>query len=200
MRKELTYFEIGAKYGGNQNWLRDPMMHFGGCAALAACDSSIYFTLHKNAKGICPMDILDLNKQDYIRFSQKMKPYLKPRLKGIDRLEIYVEGFGQYLRDCGNYSINMEGFAGSNKTTVAKQKVREQIDAGMVIPFLMLKHKDTALKDYVWHWFLLTGYEEYEDVMMVKAVTYGSYQWLDFDNLWDTGYTNKGGMILYSGF
>ena len=58
---------------------------------------------------------------------------------------------------------------------------------------------DSALKDYVWHWFLLTGYEEYEDVMMVKAVTYGSYQWLDFDNLWDTGYTNKGGMILYSG-
>lgn len=197
MREELPYFKIGTMYGGYQEWLLDPMMRIGGCAALAACDSCIHFTLHKNVKEICPMDMSDLNKQDYILFSQQMKPYLEPRWQGIDRLEIYMDGFGQYLRDRGNHSIVMEGFSGSEKTAMAKQKVREQIEAGMVIPFLLLQHKDISLEYYVWHWFLLTGYEEFEDVMMVKAVTYGSWKWIDFDNLWNTGYMNKGGMVLY---
>ena len=31
----------------------------------------------------------------------------------------------------------------------------------------------------------------------VKAVTYGEWAWVDFDRLWDTGYEQKGGLILY---
>ena len=48
-------------------------------------------------------------------------------------------------------------------------------------------------------WFLINGYEERDDTLMVKAVTYSSYQWLDLRRLWDTGYANKGGLILYKG-
>ena len=32
---------------------------------------------------------------------------------------------------------------------------------------------------------------------MVKAVTYGGYEWLDFAKLWNTGYKRKGGLILF---
>ena len=32
---------------------------------------------------------------------------------------------------------------------------------------------------------------------MVKAVTYGNYEWLDLKELWDTGYEKKGGLILF---
>ena len=31
---------------------------------------------------------------------------------------------------------------------------------------------------------------------MVKAVTYGSFEWLDFAKLWNTGYDRKGGLVL----
>ena len=49
----------------------------------------------------------------------------------------------------------------------------------MPVPYLLLKHKDPLLKDFVWHWFLLVGYEDFEDTFMVKTVTYGEYQWMD---------------------
>ena len=68
---------------------------------------------------------------------------------------------------------------------------------GFPIPYLMLHHKNRIFKFYDWHWFMLTGYESFEDACMVKAVTYGGFRWLDFNELWDTGYERKGGMIIY---
>lgn len=65
------------------------------------------------------------------------------------------------------------------------------------MPVLILNHKDKALKDYVWHWFLINGYDETDSTLMVRTVTYSSYQWLDFRRLWETGYANRGGLILY---
>ena len=90
----------------------------------------------------------------------------------------------------------MEEFSGERLVSEAKEKVKAQIEDGMPVPCLLLKHRDPALKDFVWHWFLLTGYEEFEEVFMVKTVTYGEYLWLDLDRLWNTGFSEKGGLIL----
>ena len=49
----------------------------------------------------------------------------------------------------------------------------------------------------MWRWFLLIGYKEYDDTIMVKAVTYGNYEWLDLKELWNTGHEKKGGLILF---
>ena len=35
-----------------------------------------------------------------------------------------------------------------------------------------------------------------DDRIKVKAVTYSSYEWLDFEELWNTGYENRGAMVL----
>lgn len=55
MQKELDYFTIEHSYGGNQDWFWDPMMKIGGCAAVTACDSSIYFDCYKGPPGSIPM-------------------------------------------------------------------------------------------------------------------------------------------------
>lgn len=197
MRIELPYFKIGKAYGGSQDWMIDPWMHLGGCAALTACDSCIYFALQQPKQKYYPYNLSELSKKDYIRFSQVMKPYLRPRAGGVDKLSLYIEGFGAYLEDIGETSLHMEGFSGEETACAAGQKVKEQIDRGMLIPCLVLQHKDVRLRDYVWHWFVLNGYEETEDMLLVKAVTYGAYRWIDFAGLWDTGHDEKGGLILY---
>jgi hypothetical protein len=33
--------------------------------------------------------------------------------------------------------------------------------------------------------------------MLVKAVTYSSYEWLDLRRLWDTGHIRRGGLVLF---
>lgn len=196
-KKELDYFYIENAYGGNQDWFYDYMMRMGGCGAVTACDSCIYLDLYKNTNHLYPFDVGRLTKKDYINFSKIMKPYLHPRWSGIDTLELYMDGFGKYLSEYGDGKPLMKPYYGTQDVPGARQSVVHQIDKGFPVPFLLLKHTGASFRFYEWHWFLLTGYVTFADTFMVKAVTYGSWQWLDLNALWDTGYKKKGGMILF---
>ena len=202
MERHLDYFEIEGAYGGSQDWFTNIVMHVGGCGAATACDTCIYLALRKGMKGLYPGDADRLTKQAYKEFSMKMKPYLKPRAGGIDRLETYIEGYARYLADLGNEdgrSLHMEPLDGETDVEEAKAAVRRQIDKGLPVPYLLLYHKDKKqFGDFTWHWFLLTGYEEREGRFYVTAATYGAATRLDFEEMWDTGYEKKGGMVLYA--
>ena len=188
---------IGDSYGGNQDWFPTFMMRIGGCGAETACDSSIYFALQRGLSKIGPENADHLTREDYVRFAYEMRPYLSPRMSGIDRLDIFVDGYDQFLRDRGETRLTMTPFEGTESLESAKKAVRRQIDGGYPIPTLILNHRNKRLKDYVWHWFLINGYDETEESFLVKAVTYSNYEWLDLEELWDTGYVRRGGFILY---
>ena len=199
MRKELEHFYIGSSYGGNQDWFRTFMMRIGGCGAETACDSSLYFAIHRDIENIYPFDKNDLTKADYVKFAHMMEKYLWPRMSGINRVDIFIEGYAAYLKDRGIRNIEMEELSGSEPYENAAAAMIRQIDNGYPVPLLILNHRDRSLKDYVWHWFLINGYDRpdgTEDIR-VKAVTYSGYQWLDLRKLWDTGYMNRGGAVLY---
>ncbi len=196
MKKELQYFTVDKSYGGNQDWFRDPMMKLGGCAAATVCDTSIYMSLYQDKKHLYPYDINNLNKADYISFAAKMKPYLKPRWKGINTLNIYIDGINQYLSDTGEKAIKVSGLSGDMPYEQAASLLCKQIDKEMPVPYLLLKHKASSMSFFVWHWFLLVGYETDGDEIRVKAATYGNYHWLSLRELWETGYQEKGGMII----
>ena len=197
MRHELEHFHIGDSYGGNQDWFPTFMMRIGGCGAETACDSSMYFALYRGLTMIAPENAATLNKEDYVRFAYKMKPYLSPRRTGIDRLDIYIDGYAQYLRDCCETRLTMTPFDGTEPYEAAKDAIVHQIDRGLPIPTLVLNHHSKKLKDYVWHWFLINGYDDSEGAFLVKAVTYSNYEWLDLSELWDTGHERRGGFVLY---
>ena len=197
MKRELGHFFIDNSYGGNQDWFRTFMMRIGGCGAETACDSSLYFAIHKGIEGIYPFDKDKLTRNDYVDFAHIMEKYLWPRMSGIDKLSIYVDGYSEYLTDRGVTCISMDTLDGNEAYGKAAETIMQQIDEDYPVPTLILNHRDRALKDYAWHWFLINGYAETDDTLMVKAVTYSSYQWLDLRRLWDTGYNNKGGLILY---
>ena len=187
VRKELPHFYIGNSLGGQQEWysrITDFGMHVGGCAAITACDCAIYF--EKN-----------ISREDYLRFGKKMEPYLYPRWSGVDKLEIYLDGFGRFLSDRGVKKLTMRPWAGESDFSDSWKIICSQIDANYPIPCLILNHQVPALQDYVWHWFILNGYEEHDGKFFVKAVSYGIGRWLNFLALWDTGYRKKGGLILF---
>ena len=160
------------------------MMRIGGCGAETACDSSLYFALRRSVDGIYPFDLKDLSKHDYIEFAHLMEKYLWPRMTGIDRLDIYVKGYAKYLSDRGVTCISMDTLDGSEPYEKAAQAIVRQIDAGCPIPTLTLNHRDRSMRDYVWHWYLINGYDETPGALMVKTVTYSGFRWLDFRKLW----------------
>lgn len=198
MLKELDYFWVGEEYGGRQSLLPDVVMRFAGCAAVTACDSLIYMTLYKNLKNLCPFSTDQLRGRDYVAFFKTVKPYLRPRLMGINRLEIFVAAFKKFLKEHGTFFLDVLPWSGDHDEQNTVETIKQQIDRGFLIPYLLLHHKNPNFENYEWHWFLLTGYDEKPDGrFLVKAVTYGAYEWLDFAKLWNTGYDRKGGLILF---
>ena len=201
MRTELDYFMIDGEVGGNQDWFRNLVMKIGGCAAATACDSCIYFALHRGMQKLCPFDLQELNKEEYIRFSMKMKPYIKPRVGGVRRFSMYIDGFSAYLRDLGETDLSMCAFSGEHSEQEAKELICHQIDRGYPVPCLLLQHQNKEqFKDFIWHWFLLIGYGDRKsggDSFYVTAATYGEKTDLSLHQLWNTGMDEKGGLVVY---
>lgn len=200
MKRELDFFTIEGDYGFKQDRFLDPMMKLGGCAAVTACDASIYFDLYRHTDHLYPYGVHNLTRRDYVSFSKQMKPYLKPRRGGVDKLELFIDGYGRFLQDRGDRRIGMRPLPGETNFKDSWAALKKQIDRGFPIPCLTLRHKNPAYDDYIWHWFLLTGYEEVPrtEAPLVKAVTYGEWKWINFAGLWDTGEARRGGLILFS--
>ena len=173
---------------------RNVVMHIGGCAAATACDCCIYFAKYKGKKNLYPFDAENLSKEDYIQFSMKMKPYLRPRMSGVNKLWMYTEGFGKYLEDIGE-KVEFKEFSGEHTAREAAVFIKKKINEGTPVPYLMLRHKDKKFADFVWHWFLCIGYEETADDLLIKVATYGEATTFSLKELWNTGYKEKGGLI-----
>lgn len=200
MKKELPHFYVGNSLGGQQEWysrITDFGMHIGGCAAITACDCSIYFAKYFNLRGLYPFNLQNVTQVEYLEFGRIMEPYLYPRWSGVDRLEIYLDGFGRFLRDHHVENLKLAPWSGDENFFDTRETVRRQIDAGYPIPCLTLNHQAPSLGDYVWHWFILNGYEIRGEEFFVKAVSYGIGRWFNLATLWNTGYTRKGGLILF---
>ena len=193
MKRELDYIYIDNCIGCNQDWLPEFDMNRGGCAAVTACDLCMYLAKLDNFENLYKFK--DWTRENFIKFASIMKPYLTPRYHGIDYLEIYLCGLGDYWRSV-NYNLRrLEGLAGSASFNFALEAVKSQIDLNLPIPYLMLNHADNKFEDFEWHWFMLAGYDELDDNILVKAVTYGEAAWLDFKALWNTGCERRGGLI-----
>ncbi len=196
--QELDYICIGESLGGNQDWLPEWDMNRGGCAAVTACDLCIYLAMRENFPELCPFSLNSLDKENFIRFTRVMKPFLAPRSHGIDFLETYLAGLTDYWRSTGYRGLRAEGLSGTVSCETAEALIRRQLGSGLPVPFLMLRHSDPSLEDLEWHWFNLAGYKETPEGLSVKAVTYGAGQWLNLRRLWDTGEKRRGGMIRLS--
>ena len=136
MKKELDYFYIDGKYGWNQEDFKNLWMNKGGCACVTACDSFVYMRKYLGKDNLYPYDIENVNSLDYVDFSNDVKPYLRPRWTGIDRLEIYVDGISDFLEDIDEHSISLSEFSGDNDIEDAVKIVKSQIDKKCLYPCL----------------------------------------------------------------
>ncbi len=145
--KRLDYFTIEEAYGGSQDWFTNVVMNI---ARMRRCDClrQLYLLCPPYGHGrALSFDKMHLNKEEYKQFSQIMKPYIRPRVGGVKKLEWYMEGFQRYIQDVNDKTGAgiqdcMEGLKGSHSYEEAAEKIRRQIDAGLPVPYLMLRHKN----------------------------------------------------------
>lgn len=162
-----------------------------------------------------------MTKRDYKKLGMIMKPYLRPRESGIKDLKTFIDGARIYLEDSDIRGFSMEALEGHAPYAKAEEAVRDRIDQGMPLPMLMLKHQDKRFNFFEWHWFLIVGYDdggERGDIdgdgslpvthegdsvkplqacpFRIRVATYGKEHWLDFEEFWDTGEEERGGLVL----
>lgn len=219
MGKILKYFHIGDSLGGQQKWFHGWFMREGGCAAKTACELMIFLELTFGMTGIYPYDVHHLTREDFVRFGDRMKPYLRPRMSGIDKTSLYIEGVVNYLKSCGWKEtpetsdlsekktdaveetrkigpLTISSLQGTEPEPEAARAIQKQIDEGYPVPYLMLNHHNLKYDDFMWHWFTLAGYEQTEAGFYVRAISYGKETWFRLEDLWRTGLKRKGGIIL----
>lgn len=198
MEKELDYLDIEGCYGGNQEWFSYFSMRVGGCAAATACELLMYLS-HRDEtyRGLCPFDSGHFTKAEFNEMGKRMRPYLKPRRNGINRLSIYMDGLSSYMEQEAKRPglLRMEGFDGNSRVQDAEAFIRSRLDDGMPVPYLLLRHRDPSFDEITWHWFMLTGYADRPEGFTVRYATYGERNEALLERLWDTGYEEKGGMV-----
>jgi len=197
MRQELDYPMVDDSPGGNQDWFTDRMMKLGGCGAVCACDSCLFFARQFGLTQAYPFDAAHLTRADYIAFSNLMKPYLHPRWQGIHKAQMYMDGFSQYLLDRGAAGVSMTELPGDAGAEQAQAAIEASLRRGLPVPCLILNHKNPAFEDYEWHWFMLAGLDTDAPDCLVQTVTYSEKRWVSLAGLWDTGLERRGGLVLY---
>ena len=109
----------------------------------------------------------------------------------------------KYISDvnkrCGtDYQIHMEKFDGTGDADEAERIICGQIDKELPVPYLMLRHLNIEkYKDFIWHWFLVVGYEKEKHETWIDVATYGEKVRLNLKDLWKTGCEEKGGIVIY---
>ena len=196
--KELEHFPVEGKYGWDQEDFTEWWMNRGGCAAVTACDACIVMARNLGLTGLYPFDPERITREDYLAFADRMKQTLFPRPKGVNTTALYMDGLREYLDTRPGPVPKMRGVQGSVPFEAAAAEIRGAIDRGFPVPYLMLRHTDQSLDDFIWHWFLLNGYDDAPGAFMVKAVSYGEWVWMDLGHLWDTGFDEKGGFVVFS--
>lgn len=204
MKRELNYITIDGVIGGNQDCLPERDMRGGGCGAVTACEVCLCLAADGTLpESVCPCSCRDITTDGFVEFSRVMKPYLSPRIHGIDLLETYICGFSDYLHDVGvgrvrsskSPRVTLGGLDGGVPVWRAAHLIRDRINCGVPVPYLMLRHINPKLEDFEWHWFNVTGYDELDNDMLIKVVTYGQAHWLSLRDMWNTGFARRGGLV-----
>ncbi len=196
MEKELDFFKIdGTYYGGDQNWHTHHMMKLGGCSAICACEQCVQAARDfAGLRGLYPYDPNHVSKTDFLRFFETMFRYIYPGIGGLTSVDKFERMFQRYAESV-NVPISFQKLDGHADIEQAKTFVKEAIDDGVPVMYLMLKHADVAFDEFEWHWFNLTGYEQHADTMTTTFATWGRKCSFDFVRAWDTRRFFRGGML-----
>ena len=75
-----------------------------------------------DSRKLYPFDADDVKREEYVDFAHMMEDYLWPRFTGINKLSIYINGYVKYLRDTGEYRVDVSEFSGDHTCEEAAER------------------------------------------------------------------------------
>lgn len=193
--RELNFPRVdGIYYGGDQNWYRHWLMRLGGCSTTTACEACICLARQRSdMRKLYPGDPACVSREAFCRFADSMFAHVHPGIGGLTDVDRYAAMLRGYTACCGVAAV-VDTLRGDAPLAEAERFIREAVDDGRPVAYLMLRHRDVRFDEFEWHWFSVTGYTETPGGLRLTAGTYGKRYELDLTSAWDTGFAWKGGL------
>ena len=193
--KELKFVNIEGMYGGNQYRFTHPRMYRGGCSTVAACHASICLAELKPEKSaLSPLHGLNVTDEEFTDFAKEMFKYVYPQKRGIDSVQLFEEAYLNYVKTTG-VEVLMHSLSGQAKFEDARDFIKNHIDNGITVQYLLLHHSNKEFSEIEWHWFTVTGYEENGDDFSIIYSTWAERRTADLKALWNIGVDEYGGLL-----
>lgn len=135
-------------YGGNQDWFKEKWSRRAGCASVSGANTLIYYTKENH----------NFTKDEYLEYMNHMFTIMEPKKRGFPYVFLYARGLKKALSNQDRYF----DYKIIRRPNVPQgiSFLKEAIDNGNPIGLLVLIHRRRALRDDLWHWVTIFGYEE----------------------------------------
>ena len=71
-----------------------------------------------------------------------------------------MAAFKKFLKEHGTFFLDVLPWSGDHDEQNTVETIKQQIDRGFLIPYLLLHHKNPNFENYEWHGSCSPGYDE----------------------------------------
>ena len=150
-------------YGGNQDWFPDKWARQAGCGSVAASNIAACFSLNcQGFEALAPNAREQMGKEEFLSLMQEMYSRMKPGLMGYPYPAKLGKAFAAYAKE-REIDLTPRAVCRWKDWEEGYRLVKDSIDGGTAVGFLILAHRAPELKEDIWHWITICGYEEPEE-------------------------------------
>ncbi len=158
---ELENFPIIAEgdnryYGGDQAWYRNKFHAEAGCGPTSGANLAAFYGME--LKPITPGGCL-FEKEAFINLMDVMYTYMTPGMMGFPYYQKYINCFLKFSEE-RKHSFCAYSMRSWKMVSEPVSFVKQAINSGNPVPFIILLHAEKALENNQWHWMTITGYGE----------------------------------------
>lgn len=170
-----------AYFGADQRWYQNKWHSLSGCGPATAALVTMHMAgaFPERCAPLYPY-ALPAGRSDFTAHMQRIRPFVKPGLKGLNSAGRFASGTAAYAKSRG---VNIVPLVVSRSLTVVNAFgfVQKAIEQNYMSALMILKNPSGALADFHWHWMAVTGCDAQTKAVFVS--TYGREYELPFEQV-----------------
>lgn len=182
-------------YGGDQHWFRTPFRRLAGCAPTSGANLAAFMRIGTEPDFVTEEGDPVWLMSHFQNLMDAMYEYLKPGFHGFPHSTIYQDHFLKFAADHG-VKLTTTRRKGWPTEDEAFSFVKENIDGGIPVILLVLKHTAQEIEEDTWHWMTITGYSDVRREILLS--NYGRRQWMRVDAVFMPGVENDVKLLTFT--
>ncbi len=168
---------------GDQRWFEKRRHSISGCGPTTAALVMLYMAVvfPEKCRALYPYG-LPARKDEFILHMNAVRKYVRPGMKGLTDDHFFASSTVAFAKSRGVALVSSR-VSSKLSTGVAYGFIKKAVDQGYLPALQILKNPSKSLRDVIWHWMAVTGYDDEKKTVFVS--TNGADYELLFDEVWN---------------